>query len=98
MLPRGASIDVSSLFTQCVDGRGLSSHLVRVAGDYLSAREALDTLTGYFMPEIDPTGQYSHIGEVVAGSVFMCIDAAERTRLIDEQIQSFHDSVEGFAF
>ncbi len=57
---------------------GLPQRLHQSSQEYLQARPALDQLTARYMPEIDPTGKWAHVAEMVAATTFMFIDKGEQ--------------------
>lgn len=64
-----------------------------VAG-YLEERHTLKWLISRFTSEMDPSGKYSDVVENVAGSTFMFIDACERERAIQAEVDAFAAELE----
>lgn len=67
------------------------------AGDYLSDRKTLDNVIGRYMSEIDPSGKFGDVAEVVAALTFMFIDSHEHLRAIDLEVAAFQIELEAFA-
>lgn len=50
--------------------------------DYLSTRQYVDALIGYYMPEIDPGGQHNDFAETIAALNFMLHERREAQQLL----------------
>lgn len=63
--------------------------LTNAVGDYFATRPALNLLTGRFMPELDPSGKYGDVAEIMAGSTFMFLDAFSRNKAVEAEVGRF---------
>ncbi len=95
VLPTHSGMKMQDFFAGVSDTDALRDKLQSTSCEYLGRRKHLDALTGRFMPQLDPTDQFAHVVETIAGSTFMFIDAAEKQRVIDEQAASFRLVIEG---
>lgn len=96
VLPENPAIAFGDFFDRNTDNEELRRKLETSASEYLGRCAALDRMTAYFMPEIDPTGRYGHVAEIVAGSTFMFVDNAERDRVINDSVARFSGEIESF--
>ena len=75
------------------DKEELRQKLITVSSDFFSRCPALDALTARFMSELDPTGRFSDMAEVVAGTTFAFIEEAERQVAINIEVEKFAEEL-----
>jgi hypothetical protein len=77
-------------FFRDVDDRDeLRQKLSLATSDYYMMHPSLDIVTARFASELDPTGRYGDIADVLAGATFMFIEAAEKQKAIDREVAAF---------
>lgn len=89
-LPGGYSCNLVSYMNERLQAVNSTEVLITDVQEYLQYREGLDTLIGYYAPEIDPTGQHHHVVELFSGMVFMLAERSLGEQYIQSQIDDLN--------
>jgi len=71
MLSEAYSYNLIKYIRERTDGTYAMGPIIEDSQEYLQSRPELDALLGYYMPEIDRSGQHNHVVETFAGIVLM---------------------------
>jgi len=84
----------------CFDtGESTETLAERLRGDilvWLGQRPMLEVLIFRYMDSIDPSSEYSDLGELVAALTFMTIDEREKTRAADNEALAYAEELEAW--
>ena len=89
-LPNNYRCDLTTYVSDRLQAAHSTEILITDVQEYLQHREGLDTLIGYYAPEIDPTGQHHHIVELFSGMVFMLAERSLGEQYIQSQIDDIN--------
>jgi hypothetical protein len=89
LLVGGAGLRMKYFFDEITSMEQLRQKLVTSAAGYYAMHASLDVVSARFADELDPTGRYGEISDIVTGVTFMFIEESARQSAIKAETEAF---------